>query len=251
MIEQRENLIELSSRKRRIVAFLIDHFVITFLMVSIVFIALGPNFMNNDNLDNMESIMLWVMIPGFLLYLSKDSIQGISVGKWIMGIMVRNDFDNETPSFIKLFIRNLLIIIWPIEFLVLAISSDKKRLGDMIVRTKVIKNPNKPKSISRILALVFIGFCFFFFSYYTVGTILKNSDAYKVAIEFIESDVIVMETTGGIVGYGYMPKGNINITNGYGVAQLEIKVKGNTEDITVFVDLEKEPEGEWIIMDLR
>ena len=80
---------------------------------------------------------------------------------------------------------------------------------------------------------------------------MKGSDAYKVAIENIESDENINKTTGGIIGYGHMPKGNININNGQGVAQLQIKVKGNTEDITVFVDLEKEPEGEWKIKDIR
>lgn len=251
MTEQTEKLIELSSRKRRIAAFLIDHFVMTFLMVSIVFMALGPNFMDNDNMENMQSIMLWVMIPGFLLYFAKDSIRGISAGKWIMGIMIRNDLDNETPTFIKLFIRNLLIVIWPIEFIVLAASSDKKRLGDKIAKTKVLMNPNKPKRLPRILALILIGGCFFLFTYYTAGTAMKNSDAYKVAIETIETDEKFIESTGGIIGYGNMPKGNINITNGHGVAQLQIKVKGNTEDITVFVHLEKEPDGEWIIKEIR
>jgi uncharacterized RDD family membrane protein YckC len=251
MTEQTENLVELSSRKRRIAAFLIDHFVMTFLMVSIVFFALGPDFMDNDNMESLQSIMLWVMIPGLLLYLSKDSISGISLGKWIMGIMIRNDLDNETPSFVKLFIRNLLIVFWPIEFIVLAASPDKKRLGDKIAKTKVLKNPHKAKRLPRITVLILIGICFFLFTYTTAGNAMKNSDAYKVAIETIESDEGIIEATGGIIGYGNLPKGNINITNGHGIAQLQIKVKGNTNYLNVFVYLEKEPEGEWIIKEIK
>ena len=54
MTEQTAELTFLkSSRKRRIAAFLIDHFVLTFLMVSIVFIALGPNFMDENNPSKM------------------------------------------------------------------------------------------------------------------------------------------------------------------------------------------------------
>lgn len=251
MTEQAENLFESSSRKRRIVAFLIDHFVMTFLMVSIVFIALGQNFMDNANMDNMQSILLCVMIPGFLLYFAKDSIHGISFGKWILGIMIKNDFDNETPTFIKLFIRNLLIVIWPIEFIVLAASSDKKRLGDKLAKTKVLKNPNKPKRLLRISALILLGACFFLFTYNTAGNAMKNSEAYKTAIETLESDENIIESTGGIIGYGNMPKGNINITNGHGIAELQIKVKGNTNDIDVFVFLEKEPGGEWEIKEIK
>ncbi len=38
-----------SSRKRRIVAFLIDHFVITFLIVTILFLFFGEELINGDN----------------------------------------------------------------------------------------------------------------------------------------------------------------------------------------------------------
>jgi uncharacterized RDD family membrane protein YckC len=139
MTEQTTELTFLkSSRKRRIAAFIIDHFVMTFLMVSIVFILLGPNFMDENNPSKMMKTMLFVMIPGFILYFAKDILKGISVGKWIMGIMVRDENDqNEIPSFGRLFLRNLFIIIWPIEFIVLATNEQKKRLGDKVAKTVV------------------------------------------------------------------------------------------------------------------
>ena len=70
-----------SSRKRRIAAFVIDHFVLIFLMVYIVFIALGPNFMDENNPSQMMTTMLYVMIPGFNIDFAKDSLKGISAGK--------------------------------------------------------------------------------------------------------------------------------------------------------------------------
>src|SRR5688572_8431547 len=103
-----EQTLALSSRKRRIAALLIDHVIMTFLMVSITFVALGPGWMNEDYPTRMTSVMLAVMLPGFILYFAKDSINGISVGKWIMGIMVREEQDADSvPSFGKLFLRNL------------------------------------------------------------------------------------------------------------------------------------------------
>ena len=80
---------------------------------------------------------------------------------------------------------------------------------------------------------------------------MKNSNAYKVAIENIESDANIIDTTGGIAGYGKMPKGNITVTNGHGIAQLQIKVIGQISDVKVYVYLEKEAEGEWIIKDIK
>jgi uncharacterized RDD family membrane protein YckC len=241
-----------SSRKRRIAAFIIDHFVMTFLIVSIVFIALGPNFMDENNPSKMMMIMLFVMIPGFILYFAKDSLKGISVGKWIMGIMVRDDNNpNEIPSFGRLFLRNLFIIIWPVEFIVLATNDQKKRLGDNVAKTVVVKNPNKPSKLPRILALIGVGVTFFVFIFLFAGSAMKNSDAYKVATKEIEQNKDIIAETGGIKGYGMMPTGNVSISNGQGQAQLEIKVLGNTKDINVSVYLEKEPYGEWKLIEMQ
>ncbi len=251
MNEELDQKLDLSSRKRRIAAFLIDHFVLTFLMVSIVFLALGPNYMDENNIGKMTSSMLTVMLPGFLLYFAKDSIQGISIGKWIMGIMVRDQINpNEIPSFGRLLVRNLFIIIWPVEFIVLAANQDKKRLGDKVSKTIVVKNPNKPTKLPRALALVGIGITFFSFTFFFVGAAMKNSDAYKVAITEIERNQEILDETGGIKGYGFMPTGNVNISNGNGQAQLEIKVLGNEKDMSVGVYLTKETNGEWMLVKL-
>ena len=241
-----------SSRKRRIAAFIIDHFVMTFFIVSIIFIALGSNFMDENNPTKMTTVMLVVMTIGFILYFAKDSFKGISVGKWIMGIMIRDENDqNKIPSFGRLFLRNLFIIIWPIEFIVLATNDQKKRLGDKIAKTVVVKNLNKPTKLPRILALIGVGIAFFVFVFLFAGSAMKNSDAYKVATKEIEQNKEIIEETGGIKGYGMIPTGNVNISNGYGQAQLEIKVLGNTKDLNVSVYLEKEPNNDWKIIELN
>ncbi|AYB35389.1 RDD family protein [Chryseolinea soli] len=243
-------VLTVSSRKRRIAAFLIDHFVITFLMVALIFLILGPGFMDNDNFSKFMTTLWLVGVPGFLLYFAKDSIRGISAGRWIMGIMVR-DADNpqEVPSPGRLAIRNLFLILWPVEFIALAVSPEKKRLGDKSMKTVVVKNPNKAAKLPRVLALVGVGLAFFVFSFLFAGNALKNSDAYKIAVKEIEHNEEILEETGGIKGYGMMPKGNISIVNGRGEAQLEINVTGNKKDITVNVFLTKEPHEEWKLVE--
>jgi uncharacterized RDD family membrane protein YckC len=241
-----------ASRKRRIAAFLIDHFVMSFVIVSMVFVVLGSDFIDNNNVGRMATIMLLVMIPGFLIYFAKDSVKGISIGKWILGIMVRNESDYDTtPSFGRLLVRNLFIIIWPVEFIVLAISEEKKRLGDKVSKTVVLKNPNKPKVLPRILTIIAIGVGFGVFTMLFVGSTIKNSDAYKISIQSIETNKEIINITGGITGYGMMPAGNINITNGHGQARLEIKVRGKKKDMKIITYLEKEPEGQWKLIEMK
>lgn len=240
-----------SSRKRRILAFMIDHFIMSLLIVSSIFISLGPNFMDENNPAKMVTTMLFVMIPGLVLYFAKDSFKGISPGKWITAIMVRDDNNqNEIPSFGRLYLRNLFLIIWPIEFIVLATSDQKKRLGDKLTNSVVVKNPNKPTQLRRLLALVGIGLVYFGFVFVFAGTAMKNSDAYKVAITEIEKNDQITTETGGIKGYGMLPTGNVSISNGQGQAQLEITVLGNTKDLNVSVYLEKEPNGEWKLIEM-
>ena len=252
MNEQLEQKLQVSSRKRRIAAFIIDHFVMTFLMVSIVFLALGTNFMDENNIGKMMITMFAAMIPGFLLYFAKDSIKGISIGKWIMGIMVRDaNNPNEIPSFGRLLMRNLFVIIWPVEFIVLASNPERKRLGDKTIKTIVVKNPNKPGKSPRILALVGVGFSFIAFLVVFTGMVLKNSEAYKVATKEIEQNQIILDETGGIQGYGMMPTGSVNIKNGYGQAQLKIKVIGNNKNLNISTYLTKEPNGEWKLIEMN
>ena len=239
-------------RTRRIGAFLIDHFVMTFLMVSLIFLVLGPEFMDDTNPEKMMSVMLAVGLPVFLLYFAKDSIKGISLGRWILGIMVRDaNNPDEVPSFGRLLVRNLFLIIWPIEFIVLATSNEKKRLGDNTAKTIVVNNPDKAGRLPRIMTLVAIAFAFFAFMSVFAVTVLKNSEAYKVAIKEIEQNSEIVSESGGIKGYGMIPAGNINITNGRGEAHLEIKVLGNEKDLNVHTYLTKEPHGEWELVEMR
>src|SRR4051812_794684 len=200
--EELEQNIVLSSRKRRIAAFIIDHFLMTFIMVLIIFLTLGRDFIKESN-GTMPPMSMALMIPGFLLYFAKDVVKGISVGKWIMGIMIRDEREpGEIPSFGRLLLRNLFIIIWPVEFIVLALNKNKQRLGDSIARTIVVKNPVKAKKISRILALAGIVMAFSTFMFFFMCAAVKNSEAYNVAIKEIEKNEEIIIKTGGIKGYG-------------------------------------------------
>ncbi|EID73878.1 RDD family protein [Imtechella halotolerans] len=252
MTEIKESQYHLSSRKRRIIAFLIDHFIVTFLMVVAVFLMLGPNFMDTDNVGNLTSKIGPTVLLGFLVYFAKDSIKGISPGKWIMGIMVRDEHNlDQVPSIGTLLIRNLFLLIWPIECIVLVFSKEKKRLGDRIGKTVVVKNPVRSSLYLRISVLAVMGISYFFFIFLFVGNTVKNSEVYKLAISEIEVNEEIQIETGGIKGYGMIPKGTVRITDHVGEANLSIKVLGNQKDLDVGVYLRKEPNENWRLIELN
>ena len=229
---------------------MLDHCLITFLMVAVILLANGTDFIDEDN-SELSSIMLMVMLPGFLLYIAKDSIKGVSFGKWMMGVMVRDAVNpSQIPSFARLFARNLFLIIWPVEFIVLASSQEKRRLGDKSVKSIVVENNTKTSKLPRTLAVVGIAIIVFAFMFLFAGSAIKNSDAYKVAINEIEKNAEILKETGGIKGYGIMPTGSINVSNESGEAQLFINVIGNTTDVKVNVHLTKDSQGKWRLMEM-
>ncbi len=80
---------------------------------------------------------------------------------------------------------------------------------------------------------------------------MKSSDAYKVSVREIGMNKDILIETGGVKGFGMIPSGNINVTNGQGQAQLNITVVGEKKDLDVQVYLEKEPQGEWKLINLE
>jgi len=244
-----ENEIIISSRKRRIAAFIIDHFVLVFLIVSIAFRIIDLIVIDENNIGQAMMRMSIAMLPGFLLYTAKDSIKGMSLGKWVMGIMVRDaENPDKVPSFGRLFLRNAFLTILPIELIILLSSGEKKRLGDKAAKAIVIRNPNKPARFLRVVALVgvLVGGVFLF-----AVSGLKGGDAYKVAIEAIEQNQEITDEVLGIKGFGRIPMGSINMSNGYGNAELQIKVLGNTKDMYVDVHLTKQPNKEWELIKMN
>ena len=238
-------------RTKRIAAFLIDHIVMSFLMIVFFFLALGPDFTEDDNQQQYILTVFGAILAWVVLYFAKDSIKGISVGKWVLGIMVRDaNKPDHVPSFGRLLLRNVFVILWPVEFIVLALSKEKKRLGDMIAKTVVVGNPDKPGKLPRIATVAAFACIFIATMLFVSISAIKNSGAYKVAITEIEKNPEILKETGGIRGYGTMTGGKVNIENGAGEARLQIKVLGDEKDLNVDVYLTKEPEGEWVMVEM-
>ena len=78
----------------------------------------------------------------FLLML-KDIIIGKSIGKRWVKIMVR-DYYNPTkvPSLWRLILRNITVLIWPVEYIFMLINREHRRMGDIIAGTDVFQTIN-------------------------------------------------------------------------------------------------------------
>lgn len=156
----------------RLASILLDHFIMTFGLVLVAFIIFGisiltlnfPSFKVYEAPSEMDSINLIKFIPLliialiFSLYLNKDAIGGKSPAKRILGFVILNNKTNKVANPLRLLIRNLPIVIWPIEVIV-SIFFHERRIGDYIAGTKVViddrSNIAEIKIFQLILSLFF------------------------------------------------------------------------------------------------
>lgn len=88
----------------------------------------------------------WNMIPGlspvavigFAIYFAKDSIQGRSPAKRVLRLQVVKAETNQAASPLRCMIRNMTIVIWPVE-VVVALFNPERRLGDYIAGTELVR----------------------------------------------------------------------------------------------------------------
>ena len=129
----------LSSKTIRIFAGLIDYVFLFSLNGSFLFFVLNKTLELTPLEIGFKIILLFPIM--FIVYCFKDSICGISPGKYMVGIAVRDKNNyRETPGISHLFLRNITLLLWPFEILVLIFSKKKQRLGDIIAKTIVVRN---------------------------------------------------------------------------------------------------------------
>lgn len=128
----------------RLAAMLLDHFFMT--MIALVFFIPGivSDFSDAFKVSHepasaefLGGSWAYIGLIGFACYFCKDIIKGRSIAKRILKLQLVDNVTGEVAGPMKCFIRNLLIIIWPIE-VIIALKNTSRRLGDRIAGTKLV-----------------------------------------------------------------------------------------------------------------
>ena len=115
-----------------------------FLLVMIpyfIFIAIYE-----DTPDSFKIYISVAMIPWLILLfiiLNKDCINGMSAGKRTFGFKIIDYRTKELASDFQCMIRNITIFAWPLEAIMILVNP-KRRIGDYIAMTEVVKTDIKP-----------------------------------------------------------------------------------------------------------
>ena len=152
-------------RGRRLTSAITDHFIMTMVVMVFAIPEIAHQFTHIKTADDtsiysfaISNWYVYVLNIGFALYFCKDSIGGQSPSKRIFKFQVVDNKTGEIASPLRCLVRNIFILLWPIEAILLLINP-ARRLGDMVAGTKVIivdpePSPLKINFVS--LAIVFI-----------------------------------------------------------------------------------------------
>jgi len=151
----------------RIGSMLLDHFVLSFVLMIMVLPVFFVDFADNfaaevPGTPHGINWMLYYMLFGISLYFNKDMIQGKSIAKRVLKIEVVDIKTGEIASSLKCLIRNLTIMIWPIEVIVV-LASPSRRIGDYIAGTRIDyiseERNSKPRvDIKNLMLSIVLGF---------------------------------------------------------------------------------------------
>jgi len=117
----------------RAISMLIDHAIMSAIAIILSFImTLLFSKYSTKNFD----LGFYTILFGISIYLNKDIFRGRSIGKRIFRTEVVDIKSNSVASPIKCLIRNLTIVIWPIEIIAL-IYNPTRRIGDLLANTRI------------------------------------------------------------------------------------------------------------------
>lgn len=241
--------LKIASHGKRLLAFLLDFAWILLLVNTLI----RWNYAEHWDLDPPTSSGsgLWSFYLSIVvIFFFKDLIKGTSPGKFIFGITTRalkdNDFQSAPAPIIGI-MRNIPLIVFPIEGILLVMDSHGRRLGDRLGQTVVIENPKAHRFLIRLMAAntLFVGA--FFSAFMLQPVILKKTAAYQDAIAYIQQSAEVTKKYGTIERFD-APEMGLNLQEGSGSA--EIRVTTNYRDkiigFTVHLTMVETPKRSWV-----
>lgn len=141
------NTVERASLGARLGAFGID-FIITCIIQAFLFLPfiMIPLIQKNISGSDITTRNLWITMFSFTYMIFRDVSHGRSLGKRALHLQVRR-ISAEPAPLASLILRNLFIIIYPVEAIWLLVTSGEKRLGDIVANTGVYKD-KKQESVA-------------------------------------------------------------------------------------------------------
>ena len=231
--------IRVASPVKRYLAYIVDLLIIVTCISLLRPLFLRENWdLNSETQSFFELLPLYIL--GIFVFLSKDLIQGRSLGKRLFNLRVSLvDKDYTCPSAKWLLIRNLPLLFFPIEIFLILRDKYCQRFGDKISGTFVIEINKvihiRDVSIRVIAAYFILGIVWL--EYYTLHPIqIKKTSFYKLAIEEIKNSKDISQTMGNEFEIGYWP--DIEFSEKHIIFTFEVMKESEITQVKIALNLQ-------------
>jgi uncharacterized RDD family membrane protein YckC len=131
------------SSSQRLSSMFLDHCILTITIGLLGMICALPLSLITIDKSYFLIKILGLILFGFVvfilvsLYVNKDIIQGRNPAKRVFKHQIVDKDTNKTASPLQCLLRNITLVIWPIEVIVV-LFNPSQRLGDKLANTKVV-----------------------------------------------------------------------------------------------------------------
>lgn len=185
-----------------------------------------------------------------LVLMLKDVYRSVSPGRYIANTTVRcHDDPDALPRAWQMAVRNALLLIWPIELIVFLANKDRRRIGDFLAGTTVVRREGPAIGYRIALGAAVIVGSLFAMPYAFIPAMEKTA-AYQQAAERINNSERVAQAIGKVQEINWQ-SGQIQMSSGSGIASMRLRVSGSAGSTPVALVLEKKPGTNWELSSLR
>ncbi len=128
--------------KKRLLALFIDYFIIALAGFIILYLS-----------RLSMPIYLQAVLRSLVYMFTKDSFTGQSIGRRLLNISIIDKSSSEAISPVKALVRNIFLMIWPIEIIVLFVTG--KRIGDIVTNSRIVNRKVVHKVLNSSILIFF------------------------------------------------------------------------------------------------
>ena len=167
----------------RIGTMVFDHFTMTFVVMIIAAPGMVYDIVQAFGQPGAQPKLFlgnyYMNIFAFSLYFNKDIYLGRSIAKRTLKLQIVDIRTNKPANPLKCFVRNLTIVLWPIE-VIAALMNNERRIGDFIAGTKLAPYDPEQHNGQINLTLVLLGIVAsvlvtYLTMFYPIELLFKNS----------------------------------------------------------------------------
>lgn len=187
----------------------------------------------------------WGWLLGvYVLAVLRDSPGGRSLGKWITGLALRRVDDlTRRPGLPALLLRNVPLVLLPVEGALVLLDRRCRRLGDRLAGTVAVQHPRPWPVPRRLLAITILFMLLLLVSQLIIPWNLHRTAAYRTAADYARQHPAVIAAVGDAPAFGFQAELQLPVAPRQETAIVTLTAGGSRGERQVAVELRLDPTG--------